>query len=95
MCNCLGFIKEETLLRTNAHNMGERIDHSIINHKPKCHPDIFGEDAEYSCITEKFHWIRIKVRKTPKSVQKAISIYNLTTTWVFMFSRRAQEYVIS
>ena len=34
--NCLNFIEEETLLQTNAWNMGESKYHIIVNRNPKC-----------------------------------------------------------
>ena len=48
MWNCLKFIKEETLLQTNACNMGEHKDHIFFVHTPKCHPKLSGEGIGYS-----------------------------------------------
>ena len=44
--NCLNFIKEETLLQTNALKMGEHIHHIIFKRTPKRHPNIFSEGIE-------------------------------------------------
>ena len=48
MRNCLNFIKEETLLQTNYCNMGDCIDHILVNRTSRCHPNISGEVIEYS-----------------------------------------------
>ena len=34
----LEFIEEKTIIKTNVCKMGERSNHIIINHTPKCHP---------------------------------------------------------
>ena len=48
MRNCLNFIEEDTLLQTNALNMGYIIYYILVNRTPKCHPGISGEGIEYS-----------------------------------------------
>ena len=39
---------EETLVKTNDFNMGERRDYIIIDHTPKFQPEISGEGIEHS-----------------------------------------------
>ena len=43
MRNCLNFIEEETLLQTNAWNMGKIIYHIIVNRTINYHPDLLSE----------------------------------------------------
>ena len=43
MQNRLNFIKEERLSQTNVNNMGDCIDHIIVDQNPKCHTKIFSE----------------------------------------------------
>ena len=50
MKNCINFIKEETLLQTNACKMGDRRDHILVEHTPKFHPELSGEVIEYSWV---------------------------------------------
>ena len=52
MSNCLNFIDQETLIKTNVCKMGERRDHIIIDRTPKCHPNISGEGVVYSWFFE-------------------------------------------
>ena len=40
MRTCLEFIEEYTQLQTNACNMGKRRCHIIVDHTPKCHPEL-------------------------------------------------------
>ena len=47
MRKCQNFIEEETLLQTNACNMGERRDHIITDRTPKCHPQLYGEGIDH------------------------------------------------
>ena len=100
MRNCLNFIEEETLLQTNYRNIGQRRGHIIVDRTPKCHPKLVGEGVEYSQVCANNYHGRLsldnkKCKKIIKKIQEAISIDNLTTKWVCIFSRRAQEYIIA
>ena len=68
MRKCINFIKEETILQTNAFKMVERKDHIIIEHTPKCHPRIYGEGIEYFWGCAKNYYRRLSLNK--KKVKK-------------------------
>ena len=63
MQNWLEFIKEETLLQTNACNMGECRDHIIFNQKPKGHPNLSNEVTEYFQVCAKDYYIILLLDK--------------------------------
>ena len=47
MRNCIDFVKKETLLQTQAHNMGDLLYRITVDKTPKCHSEISGEGIEY------------------------------------------------
>ena len=47
MCNCINFIEEETLIHTQARNMGDYPNHITLNQTPSLHPYLAIEGIEY------------------------------------------------
>ena len=42
ICNCINFIKKDTLLQNQAHNMGNRLNRITVNRTTNCNPELAG-----------------------------------------------------
>eukprot|EP00957_Ditylum_brightwellii_P115451 8805798-Ditylum_brightwellii.AAC.1 len=64
MAGCTDFIKEETLLQQRAHQLGENLGVSVVvDHTPKGHPELAGEDIEYTWVNSKIFLCRVPIAK--------------------------------
>ena len=95
MGKCVEFIKEETLLQTQAHKMGNHLNCITVDRTPKCHPELAGKGIEYfwGCAKNFYKLIPLDEKKGKdnfrQSVKKATETENLTIAQIRMFSRRS------
>ena len=94
--NCVDFAEEESLLQTNARKMGVLVDHT-----PKCHAEIAGEEIDHTWGFGKNHYRRQPLHlKGEKErfvslVRECLSRERCTIQTIRSFSKRARNYQVS
>ena len=101
ICNCINFIKEESLLQTQSLKMGDHRNRITVNRTPKCHIELAGEGIEYSWGCANIFYKRLPLDENKgkdnfrQIFKKSTEKENLTTYQIRMFSRRAREYIVA
>ena len=99
--NFVDFIDEETLLQTKSRKMDNNPNHITVDQTPKCHPELAGEGIEYYWGCAKNFYRRLPLYENKgkdnfcRSAKKVTATENITTARIWMFSRRAQEYIVA
>jgi len=73
----------------------------IVDHTPKCHPELAGDGIKYSwgCCKKFYRQLSLQEKKRKdnfmSSMRKCLSTEVLDITQIWKFTKRAQEYICS